>query len=121
MFYLTLATTLERCKYYHAWILADAVCKMSGLGYDRSKKTWNLVSNVDAFAFEIGLNLKESLDFWNIGTMKWLRHVVYERSPPHLRTGLVYMVSAFWHGFYPGYYITFFSGALFTFAATDVS
>jgi lysophospholipid acyltransferase 1/2 len=120
MFYLTVGTTLERCKYYHAWILADAVCNASGLGYDKVKNTWDLVSNVDAVGFELGLNLKESLDLWNMGTMKWLRHVVYERSPPSIRTSLVYVVSAIWHGFYPGYYITFFSGALFTYAARTI-
>jgi len=114
MGYIMVSTTVERCKYYHAWILADAVCNMSGLGFDRSKGTWDAVSNVHPFRLESSLNLKEILDNWNIGTMKWLRYVVYERSPVHLRTNLVYMVSAFWHGFYPGYYITFFSGALFT-------
>ena len=70
---------------------------------------------MDAIRFELGLNMKESLDCWNIGTMKWLRHVVYERAGKNTRTGLVYVTSAFWHGFYPGYYITFISGALFTY------
>ena len=117
-----ISTTLERCKYYHAWILADSVCNMSGLGWDKTNKNWDLVSNVHAFQFELkGLNLKEILDLWNIGTMKWLRFVIYERTPKAYRTGLVYSTSAFWHGFYPGYYITFISGALFTSSSRVVS
>jgi len=37
-----------------------------------------------------------------------------------MRTSLVYVISAIWHGFYPGYYITFFSGAIFTYAARAI-
>lgn len=120
MFYVTIATMMERAKYYHAWILADAVCNASGLGYDFKSKTWDVVTNVDALGFELGLNLKESLDCWNKGTMKWLRHVVYERVSPKLRTVATYAMSAIWHGFYPGYYMTFLSGALFTSTARQV-
>ncbi|ODN01090.1 Membrane-bound O-acyltransferase domain-containing protein 2, partial [Orchesella cincta] len=120
MFYVTIATMMERAKYYHAWILADAVCNASGLGYDKQSQTWDLVTNVDALGFELGLNLKESLDSWNRGTMKWLRHVVYERVNPSIRTVATYAMSAIWHGYYPGYYITFLSGSVFTSVARQV-
>lgn len=50
----------------------------------------------------------------------WLRRVVYERVDKY-PTVLTYSLSALWHGFYPGYYITFANGALFTFAARAVS
>jgi lysophospholipid acyltransferase 1/2 len=113
-------TTIERAKYHHAWILADAVCNASGLGYDQEKKTWDLTTNVRPFHFECGLSFKETLDHWNIGTGKWLRHVVYERVHPNVRTVLTYMVSAMWHGFYPGYYITFLTGALITSSARTI-
>lgn len=48
------------------------------------------------------------LDNWNITTQAWLRRIVYDR----LKSGSgktlgVFILSAFWHGFYPGYYITF--------------
>jgi Predicted membrane protein len=46
--------------------------------------------------------------------------LVYERAP-RFRTVLTYALSALWHGFYPGYYLTFMSGALFTFASRAVS
>lgn len=55
-----------------------------------------------------------------MGTNRWLRMVVYERVNKYA-TVLTYALSAVWHGFYPGYYITFASGALFTFAARTVS
>lgn len=50
------------------------------------------------------------LDHWNMSTMVWLRYVVYER----WRTVAgVFFFSAFWHGFYAGYYLTFLGAALF--------
>lgn len=43
----------------------------------------------------------------------WLRRIAYDR----LKTGTgktfgVFILSAFWHGFYPGYYFTFTLTAL---------
>lgn len=52
--------------------------------------------------------------------MKWLRFMVYERARAQ-KTMLTYMLSSLWHGFYPGYYITFVSGAFFTIVARYVS
>lgn len=54
-----------------------------------------------------------------MGTNRWLRMIVYERVNNYA-TILTYALSAVWHGFYPGYYLTFASGALFTFAARTV-
>lgn len=52
-----------------------------------------------------------------MGTNRWLRQVVFERVPKKYGTILTFATSAIWHGFYPGYYITFATGALFTTAA----
>ena len=69
---------------------------------------------------QFGLSLRDSIEQWNKGTTRWLRMIVYERAP-RFRTVLTYALSALWHGFYPGYYLTFMSGALFTFASRSVS
>ena len=63
-------------------------------------------------------SLKVLLDNWNIATVRWLRYSVYERL---YSTTAVFTVSAFWHGFYPGYYLMFFSFAMATPAARLVS
>lgn len=68
----------------------------------------------------MGRNLRESIEAWNMGTNRWLRMIVYERVNKY-STILTYALSAVWHGFYPGYYLTFASGALFTFGARTVS
>lgn len=56
-----------------------------------------------------------------MGTNQWLRLVVYERVPRKYGTVLTFGLSALWHGFYAGYYITFATGALFVAAARVVS
>lgn len=65
-------------------------------------------------------SLKVNIDSWNKTTLVWLRRVVYDRMPAY-NTLAVFSCSAVWHGFYPGYYMTFSTGALFTFAARYVS
>ena len=135
-------------KYYHAWLLADAICNASGLGFNgytaEGKPKWDLISNVDIIKFEVsrnvffklsnkfddyyscvsqlqfGLSLRDSIDNWNKFTNRWLRFVVYERTNPRVRTVLTYGLSAIWHGFYPGYYITFLGGALCTLGSRAV-
>lgn len=56
--YLIIATSLVRFKYYHAWLLADAICNASGLGFNGYDKNgnarWDLISNVDVIKFEVG-------------------------------------------------------------------
>lgn len=123
LYYLAMCTNLVRFKYYFAWIMADAICNNAGLGYNGQdpddNPKWDKVSNVDIAKFEFAPSLKDAIEAWNKGTNIWLRFVVYERAP-RFKVFLTYALSALWHGFYPGYYITFFTGAIFTVAARIV-
>ncbi|XP_077288310.1 lysophospholipid acyltransferase 6 isoform X2 [Arctopsyche grandis] len=112
------ATLAVRCKYYLAWLLADIVCNCAGIGYQSPGK-WDRVTNVNIIEFESASTFREAVASWNMGTNSWLRMVVYNRvrSAKLLKT---YALSAIWHGFYPGYYLTFGTGALFTLAARKV-
>lgn len=51
------AVMFVRFKYYHAWLMGDAICNMAGLGfngYDASgRPQWDLVSNIDILGFEV--------------------------------------------------------------------
>lgn len=59
-------------------------------------------------------------------TAEWLRHYVYERikpkdgKDPTLATIGTNLVSAFWHGFYPAYYNTFFFLAIVSEIGKDI-
>jgi lysophospholipid acyltransferase 1/2 len=112
---------IQRVQYYYAWVLADGVCNLSGFGFNgfdaKGNPKWDLVTNVDPYKVEMALSFKETLDAWNITTMYWLRRVAYDRVPKKMRTFSTYLLSALWHGFFFGYYLTFLSGALVTVSA----
>ncbi|XP_076231667.1 lysophospholipid acyltransferase 6 isoform X2 [Calliopsis andreniformis] len=117
IWYMLVVAMLVRFKYYHAWIFSDAICNNSGLGFNgydsNGEPKWDLFSNVDVCGFELSLNLKGSIESWNKGTNTWLRSIVYERVKRN-KIVCTYALSALWHGFYPGYYLTFANGAFFT-------
>ncbi|KAG5880127.1 hypothetical protein JTB14_037359 [Gonioctena quinquepunctata] len=121
--YLTVSTTLVRFKYYFAWTIADAICNNCGIGFsgyaEDGSSRWDKISNVDIFQFEFATSFKQAIGAWNRGTNTWLRMMVYERTKKY-PTMLTYTLSAIWHGFYPGYYLTFFTGAIFTFTSRVV-
>uniref|UniRef100_A0A5K3FBV1 Membrane bound O-acyltransferase domain containing 2 n=1 Tax=Mesocestoides corti TaxID=53468 RepID=A0A5K3FBV1_MESCO len=120
--YMFAAFFVARLKYYFGWCLAEVLGICAGNGYsgvdaDTSTTLWLNVHNFDFLQVEAAPNLKLLIDAWNIGTVRWLREVVYFRAPLRVRTVLVFLVSAFWHGLYPGYYLMFLSFALFTHTA----
>lgn len=49
-----------------------------------------------------------------------LPRVCYERCPIN-PTAATFLLSALWHGVYPGYYLTFLTGIVMTMAARAVS
>ncbi|CAH0723417.1 unnamed protein product, partial [Brenthis ino] len=124
LWYAYLSTLVVRCKYYHAWLLSEAICNNSGMGFNgydnNGSPKWDKMSNVDVFGFELAQNFRAAVSSWNKNTNAWLRAVAYERGAAR-RTARVYALSALWHGFHPGYYLTFFAGGLFTVAAKKVS
>lgn len=122
-YYILIFTMLSRLKYYVAWHLGEAISNATGLGFkgydSNGKPMWNLISNMNLIRFETSLNLRDAIHAWNMTTQNWLRRTAYERAPRKLSVVSTYLLSAVWHGFYPGYYMTFLSGALFTHAARN--
>lgn len=57
MWYIIMATTCFRFKFYHAWLMSDAICNNSGLGFsgydEAGAPKWDLVSNINVFGFEV--------------------------------------------------------------------
>ncbi|XP_053667064.1 lysophospholipid acyltransferase 6 [Anopheles marshallii] len=123
LWFMMMATTAVRFKYYFAWLMADAICNNSGLGFNGYDKRdgvtprWDMLSNIQVMEFEFGTNFRNCINAWNAGTNRWLRMVVFERVPKRYGTVLTFSLSALWHGFYPGYYMTFATGALIVMAA----
>ncbi|NXW55875.1 MBOA2 protein, partial [Eurystomus gularis] len=122
-FYLYVSLMAARPKYYFAWTLADAINNAAGFGfrgYDKNGVTrWDLISNLRIQQIEFSTSFKMFLDNWNIQTALWLKRVCYERATfsPTIQT---FILSAIWHGVYPGYYLTFLTGVLMTLAARAI-
>ncbi|CAF0713092.1 unnamed protein product [Brachionus calyciflorus] len=121
--YYYISASSQRVKYYLAWVLADAVNNASGLGFngydENGNAKWDLVSNVRILQVEMSQSMKSSFDHWNTQTQLWLRRIAYDRLPTGKTLG-VFVLSAFWHGFYPGYYLTFVLCAFLVYAGRGI-
>lgn len=112
--YVCLTGLVTRAAYYTAWKISEGACIITGLGQDQE------ISNANIRQVEMSSSIKGVFDGWNIGTNTWLRHHVYMRfisktgkkSGSARATLLTFMVSSWWHGFWPGYYVTFTLGSL---------
>ncbi|XP_042534457.1 lysophospholipid acyltransferase 1 [Dipodomys spectabilis] len=118
--YLYIVMQAAKPKYYFAWTLADAVNNAAGFGFSGVDKNgnfhWDLLSNLNIWKIETATSFKMYLENWNIQTSTWLKCVCYERVPWY-PTVLTFVLSALWHGVYPGYYFTFLTGVPVTLAA----
>ncbi|KAI0883473.1 MBOAT family protein [Annulohypoxylon maeteangense] len=107
-----------RTKYYGVWSMAEGSCILAGLGYNgvdpvTGKISWDRLQNINPWGVETAQNSRAYLGNWNMNTNKWLRYYVYLRVTPRNRkpgfraSMATFVTSAFWHGFYPGYYMSF--------------
>lgn len=116
MLYLYVSFTCLRCRYYFAWILAEFAFIESGA----NKYCSHQGKNVNILDIEFPDSPRQILNSWNVSTNEWLKNSVYLRAKSH-NLGEMYaivltnVVSAVWHGFYPGYYLTFLFGGLSTY------
>jgi lysophospholipid acyltransferase len=109
---------VTRFKYYGVWNLTEGACILSGMGFkgidpQTGKVRWDRLQNVYPWGIEAAQNSRAYLENWNMNTNNWLRNYVYLRvtpkgKKPGFRASLAtFTTSAIWHGFYPGYYLTF--------------
>jgi len=81
---------------------------------DDDDDDWELTSNIKPSGIELAPNLRSVTDNWNIQTHNWVKYVCYDRCPTCLNLTLSYVLIALWHGFYPGYWISFVQAAILT-------
>nr|VZI17557.1 unnamed protein product [Spirometra erinaceieuropaei] len=118
-FWLTLSCFYFRQRFYCAWAISATTMLAAGFGFSGFKPgtaeaEYKNAINIRFFDIELGTNTKGMFDGWNIGTTRWLRECVYDRVPKQFSVVAVFFVSAFWHGFYPVYYLCFLTAALLT-------
>jgi hypothetical protein len=61
---------------------------------------------VNPITVETRVSIQESVLNWNMHVQRWLQHYIFFRTPKAVSRYATFAVSAVWHGFYPGYYIT---------------
>mmetsp|Transcript_31722 Transcript_31722/g.62922 ORF Transcript_31722/g.62922 Transcript_31722/m.62922 type:complete len:514 (+) Transcript_31722:192-1733(+) len=119
--FLFVSLGLNRSKYYFAWKNAQGASNTWYCGFegyaeepakDASIERWEHSNNVDIFRCETASCAQMGTKFWNKKTALWLNRYVYARTDGSLT--MTYFMSAFWHGFYPGYYLFFLSIPLLT-------
>eukprot|EP01111_Echinosteliopsis_oligospora_P010534 TRINITY_DN3300_c0_g1_i1.p1 TRINITY_DN3300_c0_g1~~TRINITY_DN3300_c0_g1_i1.p1 ORF type:complete len:506 (-),score=121.04 TRINITY_DN3300_c0_g1_i1:13-1530(-) len=118
--------SLCRFKYYFAWSMSETACVASGMSFNgvdkEGKAKWDRCTNVIITKIEFGQNIRDFSTYWNIYTSAWLKNYVYTRikhKNPMVPTLATYLTSAFWHGFYPGYYFFFMGIGFLTEAARE--
>ena len=126
MGYIWAFMVVSKLPYYAGWLLAESSTIACGMGRGISwlappdinnaglNKKWIGASTVAVVGVESSRNFVEVTRSWNYSTSGWLRHYVYLRVHKKYATVVTFFVSALWHGFYPGYYISFMGAALHT-------
>ncbi|TPX74231.1 hypothetical protein CcCBS67573_g04483 [Chytriomyces confervae] len=129
--YLLASALVQQCQFFSAWKLAEGACILCGFGFNgvdaknAGSYKWDRCENVRIWEIELAENPRMFLSAWNVQTALWLRSAVYLRLAPEslpdqtleeareakanasFATHATFLVSAFWHGFYPGFYLTF--------------
>lgn len=122
--YLWVSILVAKTPYYVAWLLAESATISCGMGREASwisppgiknpDRLWSGASTVHVLGVELSRNFVEITQAWNFSTSGWLRHYIYLRLPKPYATFATFLVSALWHGFYPGYYLAFIGAAFHT-------
>lgn len=79
---------------------------------------FNRVENIRVWDIEFSYKVQEFFAAWNISVHMWLKHYVFLRmmkkgqKPGLLPILATFVMSAVWHGFYPGYFFFFVSSGL---------
>ena len=107
---------LFRCRYYFIWTMTEISYIVSGASTFVQFKG----RNTDILDTEFASNVYGITNAWNKKTNAWLKECVYKplSNAKYKQWQCILttnMVSAIWHGFYPGYYITFVLGGTSTF------
>lgn len=105
-----------RLKYYVGWTMAEAGIISSGQGYNgidpkTKEPNFDRIYGIDILGVEFSVFAPALAENWNHGGHLWLKRYVFFRTNrilnPELALYLTFVVSAFWHGYYPMYLLAF--------------
>lgn len=116
---------IGRFKFYSRWMLAEAAYLAMGMGYRKTGdhgEHWNGRETINFWKIETSTSMSDLVANWNMTTNRWLHRYVYRRFQRLLRKHktsitcnlITFVVSALWHGFFPGYFLFFITMSLFS-------
>uniref|UniRef100_A0A8R1XPP8 Lysophospholipid acyltransferase 7 n=1 Tax=Onchocerca volvulus TaxID=6282 RepID=A0A8R1XPP8_ONCVO len=134
-----------RCRVYSAWMVAESICVLNGIGIypeescpsvgkgpnridilkeqmNRKGTNYNseAIRSLDICSIELNTSFRGVIRAWNRTVQFWLANYVYKRVPRSVGMLLTMSVSAFWHGIYPGYFLSFLTVPLCTLAEDNI-
>ena len=125
----------RRYFYYGAFFFETASVVASGLGYNGREEAqvadpkqteklgdhkWDKIIGAYIFGAETSCSANDFFKYWNYRYHVWSKHYNLERivetgkKPTLGQVMTIYVISAFWHGWYPMYYMGFLIGAITT-------
>lgn len=105
----TISVYMLRCKYYFGWKLSMVSVHSSGISYSGGEE-FKRINTVNPLVVETSVHMREKIASWNIAVQEWIRKCIYQRAPfrsKEVNQLYAFVMSAFWHGFYPAYYISY--------------
>lgn len=119
-FLLYFLMLFQKYKYFVAFFLSEGACQASGISWNPSKNENNKIKNIEISVVEniFDINIGKYFQNWNISVHLWIKNYIffrlyddvndYKNSAKIQKAKTVsFIVSAFWHGFYPCYYVVF--------------
>lgn len=103
-------------RYIGVWLLADMSNILSGMAYNgkdakSGKDKWDAVCGVHPILFETGCSCQSIIESFNITTNQWALNYIYKRlrflNSKLISSAAVLLFLSIWHGFHPGYFLTF--------------
>ncbi|XP_038069077.1 lysophospholipid acyltransferase 7-like [Patiria miniata] len=133
IYFTVVLVTAYRLRMYAAWLLAECVCISATLGaYPVSTKpkvglgpsvepaedsksssepveyNYTTIQNIDWYHCESTTDFRSAMRYWNMTVQWWLKNYVYIRFPYRSwSTFVTFLVSGYWHGIHPGYFLCF--------------
>ncbi|KAM8927431.1 membrane-bound acylglycerophosphatidylinositol O-acyltransferase MBOAT7 [Pelodytes ibericus] len=71
---------------------------------------YETVKNIDCYGTDFCVKVKDGMRYWNMSVQWWLAQYIYKNSPVKsfvFGNAWTMLISAYWHGIHPGYYLSF--------------
>ncbi|GAB6020240.1 hypothetical protein CHUAL_002958 [Chamberlinius hualienensis] len=130
--YMTPIFFVFRMRMYSGFVLSELQCITSGIGvyptkckskpgqgpsnYDVMDESlqglsvdydYETIHNIDEYGADFVPTVREGMRCWNMTVQYWLAMFAYKQIPnKSLGVAATMLLSAFWHGIYPGYYLS---------------